>query len=84
MQVADDLGILHEIRQIDRTELYICDEMFLAGTGAQIAAITSVDRRKVGNGSLGPITKQLQERYYRAVRGMDAGYMDWVTPVYQK
>lgn len=83
MQLADNLGLSCEVRQIDRTELYICDEMFLAGTGAQIAAITSVDRRPVGTGKMGSITKQLQEAYDSAVRGKDERYMDWVTPVYQ-
>lgn len=83
MQLADDLGLSYEVRQIDRTELYICDEMFLAGTGAQIAAITSVDRRPVGTGKMGSITKQLQEAYDSAVRGKDERYMDWVTPVYK-
>ncbi|RNB88675.1 branched-chain amino acid transaminase [Brevibacillus nitrificans] len=83
MQLADDLGLSYEVRQIDRTELYICDEMFLAGTGAQIAAITSIDRRPVGTGKMGSITKQLQEAYDSAVRGKDERYMDWVTPVYQ-
>lgn len=53
MQLAEDLNLPYEVRQIDRTELYICDEMFLAGTGAQIAAITSVDRRRVGSGVMG-------------------------------
>lgn len=83
MQLADDLGLSYEVRQIDRTELYICDEMFLAGTGAQIAAITSIDRRPVGTGKMGTITKQLQEAYDSAVRGKDERYMDWITPVYQ-
>ncbi|MED1795240.1 branched-chain amino acid transaminase [Brevibacillus nitrificans] len=83
MQLADDLGLSYEVRQIDRTELYICDEMFLAGTGAQIAAITSIDRRPVGTGKMGSITKQLQEAYDSAVRGKDERYMDWITPVYQ-
>ncbi|KQL50172.1 branched-chain amino acid aminotransferase [Brevibacillus choshinensis] len=82
MQLAEDLDLSYEVRQIDRTELYICDEMFLAGTGAQIAAITSVDRRPVGNGVMGLITKQLQAAYDHAVRGRDARYLDWVTPVY--
>jgi branched-chain amino acid aminotransferase len=82
LQLATDLGIPSDVRQIDRTELYVADEIFLAGTGAQIASITSVDRRTVGKGELGPITKSLQEVYYRAVRGLDERYIDWVTPVY--
>lgn len=79
--LAKDLGIPYEVRNIDRTELYVADEMFLAGTGAQIAAITSVDRRPVGTGRAGPITRQLQEVYFRAVRG-DERYREWLTPVY--
>lgn len=82
MQLAHDLSIPCEIRPIDRTELYIADEMFLAGTGAQIASITSIDKRMVGNGDLGPITKKLQDLYNRAVRGYEEKYLDWLTPVY--
>lgn len=82
VQLANDLSIPYEVRPIDRTELYIADEIFLAGTGAQIASITSVDRRRVGTGELGPITKQLQDVYYRAVRGLEEKYAEWLTPVY--
>lgn len=83
LQLARDLGIPYEVRGIDRTELYIADEIFMAGTGAQIASVTSVDRRAVGSGTLGPITKQLQDIYYDAVRGNSKKYADWVTPVYK-
>ncbi|MHB1628347.1 MAG: branched-chain amino acid transaminase [Bacilli bacterium] len=82
LQLADQLAIPYEIRPIDRTELYIADEMFLAGTGAQIASITSVDRRAVGDGELGPVTQRLQELYNRAVRGQEERYLGWLTPVY--
>lgn len=82
IQIAQDLGIPYEVRQIDRTELYIADEIFLAGTGAQIASITSVDRRQVGHGGLGSITERLQDVYYRAVRGKEEAYSSWITPVY--
>lgn len=82
LQLAKDLGIPYEVRPIDRTELYVSDEMFLAGTGVQIASVTSVDHRSIGDGKLGPITKQLQDVYYDAVRGLDERYSDWLTPVY--
>lgn len=82
LQLADQFAIPYEIRPIDRTELYIADEMFLAGTGAQIASITSVDRRAVGDGELGPVTQRLQGLYNRAVRGQEERYLDWLTPVY--
>lgn len=83
IQLAQDLNIPYEVRPIDRTELYVADEMFLAGTGVQIASVSSVDRRPIGDGHLGPITKQLQDVYYKAVRGLDERYTDWLTPVYR-
>ncbi len=82
LQVATDLGIPYEVRPVDRTELYVAEEMFLAGTGAQISSITSVDRREVGDGVTGVLTHSLQELYFRAVRGMEEKYVDWLTPVY--
>lgn len=82
IQLAEDLSIPYEVRPIDRTELYVSEEMFLAGTGAQLASITSVDRRPVGDGQLGSITKQLQDVYYKAVRGFDERYLNWLTAVY--
>ena len=83
MRIATDLGIEVEIRSIDRTELYICDEMFMCGTGVQISPVTSVDRRDVGAGEIGPITKRISKIYFDAVRGKDARYSDWLTPIYK-
>jgi branched-chain amino acid aminotransferase len=76
-----ELGLEVVERDIDRTELYFADEAFLCGTGAQIAAIVSVDHRTVGSGGMGPITTQLRERYFRIVRGQEPAYMHWLTPV---
>lgn len=84
LQLATDLGYEHQIRPIDRTELYIADEAFYAGTGVQVAPITKIDHRPVGTGEPGPITKALQELYFDAVRGKVPKYMDWLTPVYNK
>jgi branched-chain amino acid aminotransferase len=69
-------------RDIDRTELYISDEMFYCGTGAEITAITSVDGFQVGDGSVGPITQEIMTKYQSVVRGDQAGYMKWCTPVW--
>ena len=70
------------MRSIDRSELYVCDELFLCGTGAQISPVTSVDHRPVGNGDVGPITRKLTELYFDAVRGKLPAYRHWVTPIY--
>lgn len=82
MRIATDLGVEVEIRSIDRTELYISDEMFMCGTGVQISSVASVDHRDVGTGEIGPITKRISKIYFDAVRGKDARYKDWLTPIY--
>jgi branched-chain amino acid aminotransferase len=69
-------------RQIDRTELYIADEIFLTGTGAQIAPVVEVDHRPIGTGKIGPVTDQLQRIYADVVRGRHPDYMHWLTPVF--
>lgn len=80
--LAGDLGYRVEERSVDRTELYTCDEVFLTGTGVQIAAIASIDDRPVGDSGAGfPVTSALQRAYFAAVRGVDARYADWLTRV---
>jgi branched-chain amino acid aminotransferase len=78
----DELGLEVRERSIDRTELYGCDELFLCGTGAQVSPVIEVDRRTVGNGSAGPLTRRLQDIYFRAIRGEEPRYRHWLTPVY--
>lgn len=82
LRIAQDEGIPVRVRQIDRTELYICDELFLCGTGAQVSPVTSVDHRAVGDGQIGAITKRISNVYFRAVRGESDRYTGWLTPVY--
>ncbi|HEX2141059.1 MAG TPA: branched-chain amino acid transaminase [Candidatus Limnocylindria bacterium] len=69
-------------RSLDRTELYTADEVFLCGTGAQISPVVEIDRRTIGNGRPGPVTRQLHDLYFDAVRGRLDEYRDWLTPVY--
>jgi len=78
----EELGIDVIERAIARTELYVCDELFFTGTGAQVAPVRSVDRRVLGNGGPGPISKQLQELYFNVVQGNVDKYRHWCTPVY--
>ena len=79
--LAADAGIPTEVRSIDRSELYVCDEIFLCGTGVQVSPVIEVDHRKVGSGAVGPIAKQIRERYFSAVRGNDPRYSHWLTVV---
>ena len=79
-----ELGLPVVERQIDRTELYVADEIFLCGTGAQIAPVVSVDHSPVGNGNVGPLGQKLQDLYFDIVRGRKPEYLDWCTPVYSE
>ncbi|MGD8752286.1 MAG: branched-chain amino acid transaminase [Anaerolineales bacterium] len=85
MELAqEELGIPVLERQIDRTEVYLCDEFFLTGTAAQVTAVTQVDFRPIGSGVMGPITSQLRELYDQVVRGKHPKYKHWNMPVYEK
>lgn len=81
LRLADDLGIPTEIRSIDRSELYVADEVFLCGTGVQVSPVIDVDHRLVGGGQVGPIARSVAKRYFDAVRGRLPEYRDWLTPI---
>ncbi len=78
----EKLGVDVIERSIDRTELYSADEVFLCGTGAQISPVIEIDRRTIGSGRPGDVTRQLSRTYFDAVRGRLPAYRDWLTPVY--
>jgi branched-chain amino acid aminotransferase len=78
----DELGLKVIERQVGRTELYIAEEAFLCGTGAQVSPVVEVDRRPVGNGRIGPITARIQQLYFEVVKGRHPKYRHWCTPVY--
>jgi branched-chain amino acid aminotransferase len=77
-----ELGLQVMERPIDRTELYVADEALFCGTGVQVVAITKVDHRPVGTGTLGPIVKALHDLYFDVVHGKVRKYRGWCTPVY--
>ncbi|NWG17584.1 MAG: branched-chain amino acid transaminase [Chloroflexi bacterium] len=81
--LRDEMGVEVVERDIDRTELYIADEAFMCGTGVQVAAITKVEHRSIGTGSIGPITDRLRNLFFDVVSGRVDKYRDWLTPVYQ-
>ena len=70
-------------RTVDRTEVYLCDELFMTGTAAQVTAVTKVDHRLVGSGKMGPITSRLYALYQDVLHGRVPKYMHWLTPVYE-
>lgn len=77
-----ELGVEVVERPIDRTEVFVCDELLLAGTAAQVTAVTQVDRRAVGSGVMGPITRRLRQLYEDILRGREPKYRHWIEPVY--
>ncbi len=77
-----ELGLNVAERKIDRTEIYISDEAFLCGTGAQVSPIIEIENHKIGNGKIGHITQKIQKLYFQIVKGENEKYRDWLTPVY--
>jgi len=79
----EELGLEIIERTIDRSEMFIADEVFLTGTAAHLSPVIEVDRRAVGDGGIGPITKRLQSLFFEVIRGRGPGgrYASWVTGV---
>src|SRR5689334_8222813 len=73
----NELGLTVAERSIDRTELFIAEEMFMNGTAAQITAVTKVDHRPVGAGVMGPITTKIRSLYEDILRGKNKKYEHW-------
>src|SRR5262249_5435620 len=80
--IQDELRMEVQERPVDRTELYLADEMFFCGTGAQISAITRIDYRSVGTGKIGRATSDVRQLYFDVVRGKVSKYRSWCYPVY--
>jgi len=78
----EKLGVIGVERSIDRTELYVADEIFLCGTNMEITPVVAVDDYVIGSGKRGRLTHEIQKNYFRIVRGQDQEHSDWLTPVY--
>lgn len=80
--LRQELGLTVLERPVDRTEIYLADEIFLCGTGVQIGAVTRVDHRPIGAGKMGPVVGDLRKLYFDVVRGRRREYRHWCAPVY--
>lgn len=78
-----ELGLRIQERDIDRSELYVADEAFFCGSALELRPILSVDRFPVGDGRIGPVTRQLWNAYEAVVRGRNPARAEWLTPVEQ-
>ena len=81
LHYASDLGFQVEQRSVDRTEIYLADEVFMCGTAAEIIPITSIDQFTIGNGSVGSATSMLLEKYHEIVSGKNPEYHHWLSKV---
>jgi branched-chain amino acid aminotransferase len=81
MELMANEGIPVVERSVDRSELYVADEIFVCGTGVQISPVVEVDHRPVGSGEIGPIARLVRDRYFDAVRGRLPEYAHWLTPI---
>lgn len=77
--MASDMGLEVIEKQITRDEIYTADEAFFTGTAAEVTPIRELDDREIGNGSAGPVTKEIQQRYFDVVNGKDPNRQDWLT-----
>jgi branched-chain amino acid aminotransferase len=80
----NELGIETVEMSVDRTELYIADEVFFTGTAAHVSPVLEIDHRPVGDGKIGKVTKELQRLYFDVIRGKNPKYLHWCTPAYSK
>ncbi len=78
----NELGVETLERHIDRSELYMADECFLTGTAAHITPVVEIDNRKIGPGTIGKLTRELQQLYFDIECGKNKKYLHWCTPVY--
>src|SRR2546429_5633739 len=83
LQIAPELGILVQERQLDRTELYVAEEVLFCGTGAQVAPCVKIDGRVISEGAIGPVAKKIGAVYFGIAHGDAKRHAEWRTAVYR-
>ncbi|HVO21719.1 MAG TPA: branched-chain amino acid transaminase [Anaeromyxobacter sp.] len=79
LRIARDLSVPVREEKFTRDAMYLADELFLTGTAAEVTPVREVDNRRIGRGEPGPVTKRIQEVFFRAVRGEEPKYREWLT-----
>tara|TARA_Y100000758_G_C15920693_1_gene375049 strand:- start:33 stop:758 length:726 start_codon:yes stop_codon:yes gene_type:complete len=79
--IKNELDLEVVERPIDRSEIYLADEMFLTGTAAHVTPVGELDNRKIGSGQVGSVTEKLSRIYAKVIRGEEKAYIDWCTPI---
>ena len=81
LTLAREMGVEVVEGRLTRDQLWQADEVFFTGTAAEITPVREIDNRPVGEGSVGPVTKKIQSRFFEIVRGADASHPEWLTRV---
>ena len=84
LELLQEAGVQTQEREIDRSELAAADEAFFCGTAWEVTPVTEIDKLKVGEGVVGPMVRDLQERFFAIARGESADHPEWRTPVYEE
>lgn len=79
--LAREMGLTVQEARVTRDQLWLADEVFLTGTAAEITPVREVDNRAIGEGTVGPITKKIQTKFFDIVRGSDNSHPEWLSPV---
>lgn len=79
LRITKDLGIPICEQKFTRDTMYLADELFMTGTAAEVTPVREVDHRRIGKGEAGPVTKKIQQAYFRAVHGEEPRYREWLT-----
>jgi len=79
LRIARDQGVPVVEQKFTRDTMYLADELFMTGTAAEVTPVREVDNRRIGRGEPGPVTKKIQETYFRAVHGEEQRYKEWLT-----
>ena len=82
LELLREAGFETRERDIDRSELAAAEEAFFCGTAWEITPVIAIDRLKVGTGEVGPIVRELQDRFFSIATGESADHPEWRTPVY--
>jgi branched-chain amino acid aminotransferase len=80
LRIARDSGVPVKEEKFTRDAMYLADELFMTGTAAEVTPVREVDDRRIGKGEPGPVTKRIQETFFRAVRGEEPRYREWLFP----
>jgi branched-chain amino acid aminotransferase len=79
--LARELGLTVAEDRLTRDQLWLADEVFFTGTAAEVTPVREIDNRTVGDGTVGPLTKKIQQRFFEVVRGSDTSHPEWLTRI---